>query len=75
MPEIIHQIHYSTSANLTISECAILIALGLLAWFTRKDGHLVSYSNVYWRNAFLLDNAGKKQLHKNINCHNGIVAW
>ena len=37
MPEIIHQIHYSTSANLTISECAILIALGLLAWFTRKD--------------------------------------
>ena len=39
MPEIIHQIHYSTRANMTISECAILVALGLLAWLNRKDKH------------------------------------
>lgn len=37
MPEIIHQIHYSTSANLTIGERVILIALGLLVWLSRKD--------------------------------------
>lgn len=37
MPEIIHQIHYSTSANLTAGECVILIALGLLAWLNRKN--------------------------------------
>lgn len=32
-----HQIHYSTSANLTVPEIAILIVLGLLAWLNRKD--------------------------------------
>lgn len=37
MPEIIHQLHRSTSANLTVGECVILIVLGLLAWFNRKD--------------------------------------
>ena len=37
MPEIIHQIHYSTSANLTVPEIVILVALGLLAWCNRKD--------------------------------------
>lgn len=39
MPEIIHQFHRSTSANLTVDECVILIALGLLAWLNRKDKH------------------------------------
>ena len=37
MSEFLHQIHYSTSANLSIGECVILIALGLLAWLNRKD--------------------------------------
>lgn len=37
MRELLHQIHYSTSANLSISECVILIALGLLAWLNRKE--------------------------------------
>ena len=37
MRELLHQIHYSTSANLSIGECVILIALGLLAWLNRKD--------------------------------------
>lgn len=37
MPEIIHQLRRSTSANLSIGECAILIALGLLAWLNRKE--------------------------------------
>ena len=37
MRELLHQIHYSTSANLTVGECVILIVLGLLAWFNRKD--------------------------------------
>ena len=37
MRELLHQIHYSTSANLSIGECIILVALGLLAWLNRKD--------------------------------------
>lgn len=37
MRELLHQIHYSTSANLTIPEIAIPVALGLLAWLNRKE--------------------------------------
>ena len=37
MKELLHQIHYSTSANLTVPEIVILIALGLLAWLNRKE--------------------------------------
>ena len=37
MWNLLHQIHYSTSANLTVGECVIMIVLGLLAWFNRKD--------------------------------------
>lgn len=37
MRELLYQIHYSTSANLSIGECVILIALGLLAWLNRKE--------------------------------------
>lgn len=37
MRELLHQIHYSTNANLTVSEIVILVALGLLAWLNRKD--------------------------------------
>ena len=37
MKELLHQIHYSTSANLTVPERVILIALGLLAWLNRKE--------------------------------------
>ena len=36
MRELLHQIHYSTSANLTVPEIVILVALGLLAWLNRK---------------------------------------
>ena len=37
MRELLHQIHYSTSANLTAPEIVILIVLGLLSWFNRKE--------------------------------------
>ena len=37
MPEIIHQLRRSTSANLTVPEIVILVALGLLAWLNRKE--------------------------------------
>ena len=37
MRELLHQIHYSTSANLTVTEIVILVVLGFLAWFNRKD--------------------------------------
>lgn len=37
MPEFIHQLSRSTSANLTIGECVILIALWLLAWLNGKE--------------------------------------
>ena len=37
MWNLLHQIHYSTSANLSISEAMLLVALGLLAWLNRKD--------------------------------------
>lgn len=37
MRELLHQIHYSTSANLTVPEIAILVALGLLAWLNHKE--------------------------------------
>lgn len=37
MRELLHQIHYSTSANLTVPEIAILVALGLLVWLNRKE--------------------------------------
>lgn len=37
MRELLYQIHYSTSANLTIPEIAILVAIGLLAWLNRKE--------------------------------------
>lgn len=37
MWNLLHQIHYSTSANLSISEAMILVALGLLAWLNRKE--------------------------------------
>lgn len=39
MRELLHQIQYSTSANLTVPEIVILVALGLLAWLNRKDKH------------------------------------
>lgn len=35
--ELLLQIYYSTSANLSIGECAILIALWLLAWLNGKE--------------------------------------
>lgn len=37
MPDIIRQLHRSTSANLTVPEIVILVALGLLAWLNRKE--------------------------------------
>lgn len=37
MPEIIHQLRRSTSANLTVPEIVILVVLGLFAWLNRKD--------------------------------------
>ena len=37
MREFVHQIHCSTSANLTVGEGVILIFLGLLAWLNRRD--------------------------------------
>ena len=37
MREFVYQIHCSTSANLTVGEGVILIVLGLLAWFNRRD--------------------------------------
>ena len=37
MRELLYQIHYSTSANLTVPEIVILVALGLLAWLNRKE--------------------------------------
>lgn len=37
MWNLLHQIHYSTSVNLTVPEIVILVALGLLAWLNRKD--------------------------------------
>ena len=37
MRELLHQIHYSTSANLTVPEIVILVAMGLLAWLNRKE--------------------------------------
>lgn len=39
MRDLLHQIHYSTSANLTVPEIVILVALGLLAWLNRKNKH------------------------------------
>lgn len=41
MWNLLHQIHYSTSANLTVPEIAILIVLGLLAWLNRKDNQWI----------------------------------
>ena len=37
LSELLYQIHYSTSANLTVPEIVILVALGLLVWLNRKD--------------------------------------
>lgn len=37
MWKLLHQIHYSTSANLTVPEIVILVVLGLLAWLNRKE--------------------------------------
>lgn len=37
MKELLHQIRYSISANLSIDECVVLIAIGLLAWLNRKE--------------------------------------
>ena len=37
MPEIIRQLHRSTSANLTVPEIVILVAIGLLAWLNHKE--------------------------------------
>lgn len=37
MKELLHQIQYSTSANLTVPEIAILVVIWLLAWLNRKD--------------------------------------
>ena len=37
MKELLHQIHYSTSANLTIPEITILAALGIPAWLNCKE--------------------------------------
>lgn len=37
MREFVHQIHCSTSANLTVGEGVILIFLGLMAWLNRRD--------------------------------------
>lgn len=39
MWNLLHQIYYSTSANLTVTEIVMLVVLGLLAWFNRKDKH------------------------------------
>ena len=36
MNELLHQIHYSTSANLSVLEGLILVAIGLIAWTNRK---------------------------------------
>ena len=37
MWSLLHQIHYSTNANLNVTEVVILVALGLLAWLNRKE--------------------------------------
>lgn len=37
MWNLLHQIHCSTRANLTVPEIVILVALGLFAWLNRKD--------------------------------------
>ena len=37
MKELLHQIHYSTSLNLSTGEAATLLVIGLLAWMKRKD--------------------------------------
>lgn len=37
MWNLLHQIHYRTSANLSISEAMLLVALGLLAWLNSKE--------------------------------------
>lgn len=36
MSNLLHQIHYSTSLNLSIGEATVLVALGLLVWLSRK---------------------------------------
>lgn len=36
MRELLHQMHYSTSANLTLAEAVVLVVLAILAWRRRK---------------------------------------
>lgn len=37
MRELLSQIHYATSANLSLSELVLLVLLGTIAWHNRKD--------------------------------------
>lgn len=37
MRELLRQIHYATSANLSVSEIVLLALLGTIAWHNRKD--------------------------------------
>lgn len=37
MRELLSQIHYATSANLSLSELVLLVLLGTMAWHNRKD--------------------------------------
>lgn len=49
MRELLHQIHYSTSANLTVPEIVILVARGLLAWLNCKEkSWLPTAYSVFW---------------------------
>ena len=42
MWNLIHQIHYTTSANLSLSELVLLVLLGTITWHNRKDKHWLS---------------------------------
>lgn len=37
MKELLSQIHYATSANLSLSEIVLLVLLGTIAWYDRKE--------------------------------------
>lgn len=39
MSEFVHQLNYSTSANLTVAEAIVLMLLGLVAILTRQKWH------------------------------------
>lgn len=42
MRELLSQIHYATSANLSLSELVLLVLLGTIAWHNRKDKQWLS---------------------------------